>query len=184
MPAPQSDLANYLLKDPYIFDVAGTKELADERDIEKQLVEHVTRYLLEMGNGFAFVAKQKHFQVGDSDFYADLILYSKKLHAYIVVELKATPFKPEYAGQLNFYINIVDDQLRGENDNKTIGLLLCKGKDEVVAQYALTGYAQPIGVSDYQLSKAIPENLKSALPSIEEVEEELSQLLDNKKDKK
>ena len=92
--------------------------------------------------------------------------------------------KPEYAGQLNFYINIVDDQLRGENDNKTIGLLLCKGKDEVVAQYALTGYAQPIGVSDYQLSKAIPENLKSALPSIEEVEEELSQLLDNKKDEK
>lgn len=184
LPAPQSDLANYLLKDPYIFDVAGTKELADERDIEKQLVEHVTRSLLEMGNGFAFVAKQKHFQVGDSDFYADLILYSIKLHAYIVVELKATPFKPEYAGQLNFYINIVDDQLRGENDNKTIGLLLCKGKDEVVAQYALTGYAQPIGVSDYQLSKAIPENLKSALPSIEEVEEELSQLLDNKKDEK
>ncbi|CDM07356.1 FIG00937377: hypothetical protein [Bacteroides xylanisolvens SD CC 1b] len=184
LPAPQSDLANYLLKDPYIFDVAGTKELADERDIEKQLVEHVTRYLLEMGNGFAFVAKQKHFQVGDSDFYADLILYSIKLHAYIVVELKATPFKPEYAGQLNFYMNIVDDQLRGENDNKTIGLLLCKGKDEVVAQYALTGYAQPIGVSDYQLSKAIPENLKSALPSIEEVEEELSQLLDNKKDEK
>lgn len=184
LPAPQSDLANYLLKDPYIFDVAGTKELADERNIEKQLVEHVTRYLLEMGNGFAFVAKQKHFQVGDSDFYADLILYSIKLHAYIVVELKATPFKPEYAGQLNFYMNIVDDQLRGENDNKTIGLLLCKGKDEVVAQYALTGYAQPIGVSDYQLSKAIPENLKSALPSIEEVEEELSQLLDNKKDEK
>ena len=184
LPAPQSDLANYLLKDPYIFDVAGTKELADERDIEKQLVEHVTRYLLEMGHGFAFVAKQKHFQVGDSDFYADLILYSIKLHAYIVVELKATPFKPEYAGQLNFYINIVDDQLRGENDNKTIGLLLCKGKDEVVAQYALTGNAQPIGVSDYQLSKAIPENLKSALPSIEEVEEELSQLLDNKKDEK
>lgn len=181
LPAPQSDLANYLLKDPYIFDVAGAKELADERDIERQLIEHVTRYLLEMGNGFAFVAKQKHFKVGDSDFYADLILYNIKLHAYIVAELKATPFKPEYAGQLNFYINIVDDQLRGENDNKTIGLLLCKGKDEVVAQYALTGYEQPIGVSDYQLSKAIPENLKSALPSVEEVEEELSQVLDNKK---
>ena len=184
LPAPQSDLANYLLKDPYIFDLAGAKEKADERDIEEQLVKHVTRYLLEMGNGFAFVARQKHFQIGNSDFFADLILYSIPLHAYIVVELKATPFKPEYAGQLNFYINIVDDQLRGENDNKTIGLLLCKGKDEVVAQYALTGYAQPIGVSDYQLSKAIPENLKSALPSIEEVEEELSQLLDNKKDEK
>ena len=181
LPAPQSDLANYLLKDPYIFDLAGTKEKADERDIEEQLVKHVTRYLLEMGNGFAFVARQKHFQVGNSDFYADLILYSIPLHAYIVVELKATPFKPEYAGQLNFYINVVDDKLRGENDNKTIGLLLCKGKDEVVAQYALTGYDQPIGISDYQLSKAIPENLKSALPSIEEVEEELTSFLDKDK---
>ena len=174
LPAPQSDLANYLLKDPYIFDLAGAKEKADERDIEEQLVKHVTRYLLEMGNGFAFVARQKHFQIGNSDFFADLILYSIPLHAYIVVELKATPFKPEYAGQLNFYINVVDDKLRGENDNKTIGLLLCKGKDEVVAQYALTGYDQPIGISDYQLSKAVPENLKSALPSIEEVEEELT----------
>ena len=181
LPAPQSDLANYLLKDPYIFDLAGAKEKADERDIEEQLVKHVTHYLLEMGNGFAFVARQKHFQIGNSDFFADLILYSIPLHAYIVVELKATPFKPEYAGQLNFYINVVDDKLRGENDNKTIGLLLCKGKDEVVAQYALTGYDQPIGISDYQLSKAIPENLKSALPSIEEVEEELTSLLDKDK---
>ena len=183
LPAPQSDLANYLLKDPYIFDLAGAKERADERDIEEQLVKHVTRYLLEMGNGFAFVARQKHFQIGDSDFYADLILYNIKLHAYVVVELKATPFKPEYAGQLNFYINVVDDKLRGENDNKTIGLLLCKGKDEIVAQYALTGYDQPIGISDYQLSKAVPENLKSALPSIEQVEEELTMLLDNEKSK-
>ncbi|GCB36054.1 PDDEXK nuclease domain-containing protein [Bacteroides faecalis] len=181
LPAPQSDLANYLLKDPYIFDLVGAKEKADERDIEEQLVKHVTRYLLEMGNGFAFVARQKHFQIGNSDFYADLILYSIPLHAYIVVELKATPFKPEYAGQLNFYINVVDDKLRGENDNKTIGLLLCKGKDEVVAQYALTGYDQPIGISDYQLSKAIPENLKSVLPSIEEVEEELTSFLDKDK---
>ena len=181
LPAPQSDLANYLLKDPYIFDLAGAKEKADERDIEEQLVKHVTHYLLEMGNGFAFVARQKHFQIGNSDFFADLILYSIPLHAYIVVELKATPFKPEYAGQLNFYINVVDDKMRGENDNKTIGLLLCKGKDEVVAQYALTGYDQPIGISDYQLSKAIPENLKSVLPSIEEVEEELTSFLDKDK---
>ena len=180
LPSPQSDLANYLLKDPYIFDMAGAKEAADERDIEKQLVGHITKYLLEMGNGFAFVAKQKHFQVGNSDFYADLILYNIKLHAYIVVELKATPFKPEYAGQLNFYINVVDDQMRGEKDNKTIGLLLCKGKDEVVAQYALRGYDQPIGVSDYQLSKAVPEDLKSTLPTIEEMEEELNLLLDRK----
>ena len=183
LPAPQSDLANYLLKDPYIFDLAGAKERADERDIEEQLIKHVTRYLLEMGNGFAFVAKQKHFQIGDSDFYADLILYNIKLHAYVVVELKATPFKPEYAGQLNFYINVVDDKLRGEKDNKTIGLLLCKGKDEIVAQYALTGYDQPIGISDYQLSKAVPDSLKSTLPSIEQVEEDLTMLLDNEKNK-
>jgi len=179
LPDAQSDLANYLLKDPYIFDLAGAKERADERDIEEQLVSHVTKYLLEMGTGFAFVAKQKHFQIGNSDFYADLILYNIKLHAYVVVELKATPFKPEYAGQLNFYINVVDDKLRGENDNKTIGLLLCKGKDEVMAQYALSGYNQAIGVSDYQLSKAVPEELKSALPSIEEVEEGLSHLLED-----
>ncbi len=181
LPAVHSDLANYLLKDPYIFDLVGAKESADERDIEEQLATHVTKYLLEMGSGFAFVARQKHFQVGDSDFYADLILYNIKLHAYVVIELKATPFKPEYAGQLNFYINVVDDKLRGENDNKTIGLLLCRGKDEVVAQYALSGYNQPIGVSDYELSKAIPENLKSTLPTVEEVEQELSSLLDNDK---
>ena len=176
---PQSDLANYLMKDPYIFDMMGQTEAMNERDIERQLVQHITKYLLEMGSGFAFVAQQKHFEVGDSDFYADLILYNIQLHAYVVVELKATPFKPEYMGQLNFYINVVDDTLRGEHDNKTIGLLLCNGGDKVVAQYALSGYDQPIGVSDYQLSKAIPENLKSALPTVEEVEEELSKIAIN-----
>ena len=178
LPNPQSDLANYLMKDPYIFDMMGQTEVMNERDIERQLVQHITKYLLEMGSGFAFVAQQKHFEVGDSDFYADLILYNIQLHAYVVVELKATPFKPEYMGQLNFYINVVDDTLRGEHDNKTIGLLLCNGGDKVVAQYALSGYDQPIGVSDYQLSKAIPENLKSALPTIEEVEEEISKIID------
>jgi len=178
LPKPQSDLANYLMKDPYIFDMMGQTDKMAERDIERQLVSHITKYLLEMGCGFAFVAQQKHFEVGDSDFYADLILYNIQLHAYVVVELKATPFKPEYMGQLNFYINVVDDTLRGEHDNKTIGLLLCNGGDKVVAQYALSGYDQPIGVSDYQLSKAIPENLKSALPTVEEVEEELSKIVD------
>ena len=178
LPKPQSDLANYLMKDPYIFDMMGQTEAMNERDIERQLVQHITKYLLEMGSGFAFVAQQKHFEVGDSDFYADLILYNIQLHAYVVIELKATPFKPEYMGQLNFYINVVDDTLRGEHDNKTIGLLLCNGGDKVVAQYALSGYNQPIGVSDYQLSKAIPDNLKSALPTVEEVEEELSKIVD------
>ena len=175
---PQSDLANYLMKDPYIFDLMGQTDKMAERDIERQLVSHITKYLLEMGSGFAFVAQQKHFEVGGSDFYADLILYNIQLHAYVVVELKATPFKPEYMGQLNFYINVVDDSLRGEHDNKTIGLLLCNGGDKVVEQYALSGYDQPIGVSDYQLSKAIPDNLKSALPTVEEVEEELSKIVE------
>lgn len=174
LPKPQSDLANYLMKDPYIFDMMGQTDKMAERDIERQLVSHITKYLLEMGSGFAFVAQQKHFEVGNSNFYADLILYNIQLHAYVVIELKATPFKPEYMGQLNFYINVVDNTLRGEHDNKTIGLLLCNGGDKVVAQYALSGYDQPIGVSDYQLSKAIPDNLKSALPTVEEVEEELS----------
>ena len=176
LPNPQSDLANYLMKDPYIFDLMGQTDKMAERDLEQQLVSHITKYLLEMGSGFAFVAQQKHFEVGEQDFYADLILYNIQLHAYVVVELKASPFKPEYMGQLNFYINVVDDTLRGEHDNKTIGLLLCNGGNKVVAQYALSGYDQPIGVSDYQLTKAIPENLKSALPSIEEVEEELSKI--------
>ena len=174
---PQSDLANYLMKDPYIFDIMGQTDKMVERDIELQLVSHITKYLLEMGSGFAFVAQQKYFEVGDSDFYADLILYNIQLHAYVVVELKATPFKPEYMGQLNFYINVVDDTLRGEHDNKTIGLLLCNGGDKVVAKYTLSGYDQPIGVSDYQLTKAIPDNLKSALPTVEEVEEELSKAI-------
>ena len=178
LPKPQSDLANYLMKDPYIFDMMGQTETMNERDIEQQLVQSITKYLLEMGSGFAFVAQQKHFEVGDSDFYADLILYNIQLHAYVVVELKATSFKPEYMGQLNFYINVVDDTLRGEHDNKTIGLLLCNGGDKVVAQYALSGYDQPIGVSDYQLSMAIPDNLRSTLPSIEEVEEELVRIIE------
>ncbi len=181
LPEPQSDLANYLMKDPYIFDMMGQTDKMAERDVEQQLVSHITKYLLEMGNGFAFVAQQKHFEVGDSDFYADLILYNIQLHAYVVIELKATPFKPEYMGQLNFYINVVDDTLRGEHDNKTIGLLLCNGGDKVVAQYALSGYDQPIGVSDYQLTKAIPDNLKSALPTIEEVEEELTKIVEQDK---
>ena len=178
LPKPQSDLANYLMKDPYIFNLMGQTDKMAERDLEQQLVSHITKYLLEMGSGFAFVAQQKHFEVGDSDFYADLILYNIQLHAYVVIELKATPFKPEYMGQLNFYINVVDDTLRGEHDNKTIGLLLCNGGDKVVAQYALSGYDQPIGVSDYQLTKAIPDDLKSALPTVEEVEEELSKIVE------
>lgn len=177
LPSPQSDLAHYLLKDPYIFDITGTQDVMDERSIEEQLVTHITNYLLEMGSGFSFVARQKHFEIGGDDFFADLILYNIKLHAYVVVELKARHFKPGDISQLNFYINIVNDKLKGETDNDTIGLVLCQGKSEILADYVLKGYNQPIGISNYQFSKAIPDNLKSALPSIEDVEHELTQLL-------
>lgn len=177
LPTPQSDLANYLLKDPYIFDITNSQQIMNERNIETQLVTHITDYLLEMGNGFSFVAKQKHFEIGGEDFYADLILYNIQLHAYVVVELKARPFEPGDVSQLNFYINVVNDKLKGIGDNDTIGLVLCQGKNKILADYVLKGYNQPIGVSDYQLSKAIPDNLKSTLPSIEEVESELGQLL-------
>jgi predicted nuclease of restriction endonuclease-like (RecB) superfamily len=173
LPQPQSDFAQYLLKDPYIFDFVQAKENADERNIEAQLTQHITKFLLELGQGFAFVGKQYHLKVGGSDFYTDLLFYHTKLHCYVVVELKARAFEPGDPAQLNFYINVINDQLKTENDNETIGILLCKGKNEVVAEYALKGYSRPIGVADYELSKAIPADLKSTLPSIEEIENEL-----------
>ncbi len=174
LPSPQTDFANYLLKDPYIFDFVQAKEKADERNIEEQLASHITTFLLELGQGFAFVGRQVHFEIGDADFYVDLLFYHTRLHAYVVVELKARPFEPSDAGQLNFYVNVVNDKLKGEHDQDTIGLLLCRGKNEVLAEYALKGYYQPLGVSDYQISKAIPEELKSSLPDIRDLENELT----------
>lgn len=173
LPAPQTDFANYLLKDPYIFDFVQAKEKANERNIEEQLATHITKFLLELGQGFAFVGRQVHFEIGDKDFYADLLFYHTRLHAYVVLELKARPFEPGDAGQLNFYVNVVNDKLKGTEDGDTIGLLLCKGKNEVMAEYALKGYNQPMGVSDYQISKAVPEELKSSLPDISDLEDEL-----------
>jgi len=173
LPAIQTDFANYMLKDPYIFDFVQAKEKADERNIEQQLTEHITKFLMELGQGFAFVGKQVHFQVGNSDFYVDLLFYHVKLHAFVVVELKTSEFEPGDAGQLNFYVNLVNDKCKTENDNDTIGILLCKGKSKVLAEYALKSIKQPIGVSDYQLSKAIPEELRSQLPQIDELEKEL-----------
>jgi predicted nuclease of restriction endonuclease-like (RecB) superfamily len=164
LPAPQTDFAMNMLKDPYIFDFVQAKGKADERDIERQLTEHITKFLLELGQGFAFVGKQVHFEIGGKDFYLDLLFYHVKLHSYVVVELKADEFEPGDAGQLNFYINLVNDKLKAANDNDTIGLLLCKGKSKVLAEYALKSIKQPIGVSDYQLSKAIPAELRSQLP--------------------
>ncbi|GAA0879287.1 hypothetical protein GCM10009119_22550 [Algoriphagus jejuensis] len=172
LPPAQSDFANYLLKDPYIFDFVQAKEKADERNIEEQLASQVTKFLLELGKGFAFVARQMHFQIGDGDFYADLVFYHVKLKCYIIVELKAREFRPGDASQLNFYVNVANDFLKSADDNETIGLLLCKGKNELVAEYSLKGFSNALGVSDYQISKAIPEELKSELPQIEEIEEE------------
>ena len=156
-----------------VFDFVQAKGKADERDIERQLTEHITKFLLELGQGFAFVGKQVHFEIGGKDFFLDLLFYHIKLHAYVVVELKTDEFEPGDAGQLNFYINMVNDKLKAANDNDTIGILLCKGKSKVLAEYALKSIKQPIGVSDYQLSKAIPVELRSQLPDIDELENEL-----------
>ena len=174
LPKPQSDFANYLIKDPYIFDFVQAKENADERNIEEQLTKHITKFLLELGQGFSFVGKQYHLNVGGSDFYIDLLFYHIKLHCYVVVELKAREFKPGDPAQLNFYINVINDTLKTDKDNDTIGILLCKGKNEVLAEYALKGYNNPISVSDYELSKYIPEELKSTLPQIDDLEQELN----------
>ena len=170
LPPLQSDLARHMLKDPYIFDFLDLGDAAEERDIESALVSHVTRFLLELGAGFAFVGRQHRLTVGDEDFYVDLLFYHLRLRCYVVVELKATPFRPEYAGQLNFYLSAVDADIKASDDNPSIGLLLCKSHNRTVAEYALRGMGKAMGIADYQLGRAIPENLTSSLPSIEQIE--------------
>lgn len=176
LPEPQSDFANYLLKDPYIFDFVQAKESTDERDIEEQLSTHVTKFLLELGEGFAFIDRQYHLKVSDKDFFIDLLFYHTKLHCYVVVELKAGKFEPGQLGALGFYVAAIDGEVKSEKDNPTIGLLLCKEKNEVVAEYSLKGYKSPIAISEYTLSEMIPEEIKSRLPSIEEIEEKMLEL--------
>lgn len=166
------------LKDPYLFDFITLTDSYNERELEKQLVQHITQFLLELGAGFAYVGKQVPIQVSEQDFYLDLLFYHLKLRCYVVIELKASDFKPEYAGKLNFYINAVDAQLKTEADNPTIGLLLCRTKDKLIAEYALKGIETPIGVSQYQLEKALPTEFKGKLPSIEQLETELARELD------
>ena len=178
LPPLQSDLARHTLKDPYVFDFLDLGEAAQERDIESALVGQVTRFLLELGAGFAFVGRQHRLTVGDEDFYIDLLFYHLKLRCYVVVELKATPFRPEYAGQLNFYLSAVDADIRTSADNPTIGLLLCKSHNRTVAEYALRGMDKAMGIADYQMVRAIPENLTSSLPSIEQIEMELQAAAD------
>ena len=174
LPSPQSDLVQQTLKDPYIFDFLTLDEKFHERELETELVRHLEKFLLELGQGFAFVGRQYRVSVGEDDFYIDLLFYHLRLRAFVVIDLKAGSFKPEYAGKLNFYCNVVNDQLRHEQDQPTIGLILCQTKDNVLAEYALTGIDKPIGVSSYELTRALPQDLQSALPTVEQIEAELS----------
>ena len=172
--APLSELAQQTLKDPYMFDFLGIGKEAHERDIENALVKHITRFLLELGAGFAYVGRQVPLEVGGEDFYLDLLFYHLKLRCYVVIELKAVAFKPEFTGKLNFYLSAVDASLKHESDNPSIGLILCKDKNRLIAEYALKDISKPVGVSEYRLIESIPEDLQGSLPSIEQIEAELS----------
>lgn len=172
--AIQTELAQETLKDPYKFDFLDLREKAVEKDIEDQLVQHITSFLLELGSGFSFVGRQVPLNIDKKEYYIDLLFYHFKLKCFVVIELKTNELKAEYVGKLNFYLSGVDEILKTETDNPSIGILLCKSKSKVVAEYALRGMSQPIGVAEYQLTKSIPKNLKSKLPSIEEIEKELS----------
>lgn len=175
---PQSELAQQTLKDPYIFDFLSIGVEAHERDIERALTQHISQFLLELGAGFAFVGKQVHLEVGEQDFYIDLLFYNLKLRCYVVIELKAGDFNPSHVGQLSFYLSAVDEQMRAETDAPTIGLLLCKNRNKVVAEYALRDNSKPIGISEYQIAQALPPGLEDTLPSIELIEQELQSSLD------
>lgn len=174
LPLTQSDLAHYTLKDPYLFDFLSIGEEAHEREVEKALVHHMEKFILELGTGFAFVGRQYHLEVGDQDFYIDLLFYHLKLRCFVVIELKDKDFKPEYAGKMNFYLSCVDDLVKHETDQPSIGLILCKSKNNILAEYALRDMTKPIGLAEYRLQDALPENLQTALPTIEEIEAELA----------
>lgn len=173
LPKPQSDLALESLKDPYRFDFLGLTDEAQERDVEQSLVKHVTEFLLELGAGLAFVGRQVLLDVGGDEFFIDLLFYHLKLRCYVVIELKAGKFKPKHLGQLGFYLTAVDRQIKNEQDNPTIGLLLCKSKNKVVAEYALGDKTQPMGIAEYKLLESLPAELQTSLPSIEQIENEL-----------
>jgi len=174
LPASTSTLAQETLKDPYLFDFLSLGEDAQEREIENALMQHITRFLLELGNGFAFVGRQYRLEVNGDEFFIDLLFYHTRLKCYVVVELKATAFKPEHAGQLNFYLAAVDAQIKAPDDHPTIGLLLCKTQNRLVAEYALSGIDKPIGIAEYELVRALPEPLVTNLPTVEQLENELS----------
>lgn len=176
LPAPEAHEVKSMLKDPYIFDMLTFTDQYNERDVELGLVKHVEKFLIEMGAGFAFMGRQYHLEVSGDDYYIDILMYNTFLHRYMVIELKDSEFKPEYIGKLNFYCSAIDDILCREGDNRTIGLLLCKNKDRIKAEYALRDIQKPIGISDYELGQALPKNFRGSLPTIEEIEKELGQI--------
>ena len=173
LPAVQSDLAQQITKDPYQLDFLNLREKYDEHDIEEELVNNVTRFLLELGKGFSYMGRQFRLEVGQQEFFPDLLFYNAHLHAYVVIELKAQSFHPSFLGQLSFYVSAINHQFKTDIDNPTIGLLICKDKDNVVAKYALESYKEPMGISEYQLSKLFPKDFKSSMPTIEELEKGL-----------
>jgi len=172
--APGSDLARESLKDPYLFDFLGIGDEAGERAIEDALVQHISRFLLELGAGFAYVGRQVPLEVGGEDFFIDLLFYHLKLRCFVAIELKAGAFKPEHLGQLGFYLTAIDRDMKSAHDNPTIGLLLCKTKNKVVAEYALGDKTQPMGIAEYRLVESLPAELQTSLPSIEEIEQALA----------
>ena len=176
---PQSDIAEQTMKDPYIFDFISYREGMIEREIESELVKNITKLLLELGTGFAFMGNQFHIEVENEDFYIDLMFYNLKLRCYVVIELKTGDFIPEYAGKLNFYISAVDDLLKTEQDNPTIGLLLCKNKRGMIAEYSLRDIEKPIGVSEYKLFKNLPKEYENVLPSSEDIEKRIGEISDD-----
>ena len=173
LPEPQSGLAQQTLKDPYVFDFMTLTNEVKEKDIEKQLVQHITKFLLELGKGFAFIGKQQHLEIAGNDYYIDLLFYHTRLKCYVVIELKNTRFIPEYAGKLNFYLSAVDSLIKQGDDNPSIGILLCREKNNIEAEFALRDINKPMGVSEFQFTELLPDNLKSSLPTIEEIENEL-----------
>lgn len=175
LPTPQSDLAQQTIKDPYVFDFMSLTKPFKEKNIEDQLVDHISKFLLELGKGFAFIGKQYHLTVADQDYYLDLLFYHVVLKCYVVIELKNTKFIPEYAGKLNFYLSAVDDSLKTAADQPSIGIILCRDKNNVAVEFALRGMSQPMGVSEFALTEILPESLKSSLPTLEEIEKELEQ---------
>jgi predicted nuclease of restriction endonuclease-like (RecB) superfamily len=178
LPTPQADLARETLKNPYNFDFLSLGAKAKEKDLESALTDHIQKFLLELGQGFAYMGRQFLINVGGDDFYLDLLFYHTRLRCYVVVELKATEFKPEYAGKLNFYLNVVNAQIRQPQDQPTIGILLCKTPNKIMVEYALENISSPLGVAEYQIMNSVPDDLKGNLPSIEELEEGLEESLE------